>query len=113
VEFSSFIFVFLMIRRPPSSTLFPYTTLFRSHPEADLDEAGTDVVRVVADLQREDVVRRRLPQLVLVAADVPPESNELRVAGGERSEEHTSELQSRRDLVCRLLLEKKKNTNRF
>src|SRR5204862_3291917 len=83
VEFSSFIFVFLMIRRPPSSTLFPYTTLFRSHPEADLDEAGTDVVRVVADLQREDVVRRRLPQLVLVAADVPPESNELRVAGGE------------------------------
>src|SRR5690349_23374978 len=67
-----------MIRRPPRSTLFPYTTLFRSRLEADRRQS------------------RGHP-----AAD-------MAVAGGGRSEEHTSELQSRRDLVCRLLLEKKK-----
>src|SRR6266496_6234658 len=70
-----FFFFFLMIRRPPRSTLFPYTTLFRSfeddhNPGAEADAGGASVL--------------------------------------ERSEEHTSELQSRRDLVCRLLLEKKK-----
>src|SRR2546422_7913440 len=73
-----------MIRRPPRSTLFPYTTLFRSDP-ARLDER-----RCVG-------TRRR--------ADVPA----LRI-GDHRSEEHTSELQSRLHLVCRLLLEKKKKT---
>src|SRR2546422_5608012 len=70
-----------MIRRPPRSTLFPYTTLFRSHR-----------AHRPARALRQRVLRRRLPQ--------PP-----------RSEEHTSELQSRLHLVCRLLLEKKKNTN--
>src|SRR6266496_4699181 len=70
-----FFFFFLMIRRPPRSTLFPYTTLFRSHGAG---HGGHD----------------RL-------------ANNGR--GNVRSEEHTSELQSRRDLVCRLLLEKKKN----
>src|SRR5438874_10609465 len=80
-------FFFLLIRRPPSSTLFPYTTLFRS-----LRAAGP---------------------LVLAR---PPEPGRLRSQlehgdlVGVRSEEHTSELQSRRDLVCRLLLEKKKST---
>src|SRR5690349_23940206 len=69
-----------MIRRPPRSTLFPYTTLFRSRERAHLP--------LVVD--REGRIGHR-------AADVPA-----------RSEEHTSELQSRRDLVCRLLLEKKK-----
>src|SRR2546422_3971860 len=74
-----------MIRRPPRSTLFPYTTLFRSH-------------RVRAGLAGAGVERRRR----LLAAAVPC------VGAAWRSEEHTSELQSRLHLVCRLLLEKKK-----
>src|SRR5438552_7497298 len=74
----SFLFFFLMIRRPPRSTLFPYTTLFRSA------EAGRDLRGVLG-------VEARVGR---------PE--------GERSEEHTSELQSPDHLVCRLLLEKKK-----
>src|SRR5438034_8779783 len=75
-----------MIRRPPRSTLFPYTTLFRSPPQL---------------LQR----RRNLflPRLERGAHLAP------RLQLGRRSEEHTSELQSHSDLVCRLLLEKKKN----
>src|SRR5438445_3709131 len=71
-----------MIRRPPRSTLFPYTTLFRSELHPRLEE--------VPDLRLD---------VVLV---------EQRRLGGDRSEEHTSELQSRQYLVCRLLLEKKK-----
>src|SRR5438034_8051591 len=70
-------FFFLMIRRPPRSTLFPYTTLFRSPRRARPRRGG----RRPASLGRDDLVR---------------------------SEEHTSELQSHSDLVCRLLLEKKK-----
>src|SRR3712207_7239072 len=81
---------FLMIRRPPRSTLCPYTTLFRSHHAA---------------------------RLVILLADLPPPAARMRAFGqcllclselmvGERSEEHTSELQSRQYLVCRLLLEK-------
>src|SRR6185312_17119505 len=73
-----FFFFFLMIRRPPRSTLFPYTTLFRSP------------------------ARGR-------GSSCCPRSRTHRGCG--RSEEHTSELQSRSDLVCRLLLEKKKNKN--
>src|SRR5687768_18357965 len=95
-----------MIRRPPRSTLFPYTTLFRS----DEPEAGRLVLGLpLADL-REDVVRP--------IVDHPFELGESRVAGvlhareGPRSEEHTSELQSRLHLVCRLLLEKKKKTTK-
>src|SRR5205809_6163995 len=79
---SSHLFFFLMLRRPPRSTLFPYTTLFRSQPagfrsgrRGDPGESGTGF--------------RPLPRVA-------------------RSEEHTSELQSRLHLVCRLLLEKKK-----
>src|SRR5256885_3871569 len=83
-----------MIRRPPRSTLFPYTTLFRSHGR------GKNVVR-------------RLPFVhVVVRVDEPvlaaPSAEDL--AG--RSEEHTSELQSPCNLVCRLLLEKKKKTRK-
>src|SRR2546428_4817965 len=83
-------FFFLMIRRPPRSTLFPYTTLFRSRR---FRRAG-------------DVAALRAPLVLVRGADAPS-----RRAGSEalRSEEHTSELQSRSDLVCRLLLEKKKN----
>src|SRR2546421_3724762 len=74
-----------MIRRPPRSTLFPYTTLFRSHFPRDL--AGSDVERAQKTLR---LHTGRGPR------------------AAARSEEHTSELQSRSDLVCRLLLEKKK-----
>src|SRR5256884_3161725 len=86
-------FFFLMIRRPPRSTLFPYTTLFRSPP------FPARAVPVV-------------DQLALVHEQVfthsPPTVKRVRVKSRGRSEEHTSELQSRLHLVCRLLLEKKK-----
>src|SRR5437899_9450385 len=89
---------FLMIPRPPRSTLFPYTTLFRSqrrHGAMSLDVAGAD----------------RLPLARIGDDDVAePLLEILEVVGETRSEEHTSELQSLRHLVCRLLLEKKKNT---
>src|SRR5437868_14513084 len=75
--FFFFLFFFLMIRRPPRSTLFPYTTLFRSRA-------------VPEGRGRHSVAHGQAPR-------------------AHRSEEHTSELQSRFDLVCRLLLEKKKN----
>src|SRR3712207_7214659 len=88
-----------MIRRPPRSTLFPYTTLFRS----GLERAPA---RDLGDVQRHRAVREAasLVDLGLLRARDD-------VAGGQlhlRSEEHTSELQSRQYLVCRLLLEKKK-----
>src|SRR3989442_6125071 len=72
-----------MIRRPPRSTLFPYTTLFRSHPDPRVADLGE--------------LRDRIRPVVKA----------------ERSEEHTSELQSRPHLVCRLLLEKKKATTGY
>src|SRR3712207_8285279 len=91
-----------MIRRPPRSTLFPYTTLFRSVVAIAPAEGGAllDGERVDAHVAhpRGDHVRERaLPAGVALQRD------------GARSEEHTSELQSRQYLVCRLLLEKKKN----
>src|SRR2546430_15192474 len=78
-------FFFLMIRRPPRSTLFPYTTLFRSKIEILhlMETLGIDSVNI------------GLP------------------GAGPRSEEHTSELQSQSNLVCRLLLEKKKKNNKL
>src|SRR5262245_65785064 len=78
---SFLLFCFLMILRPPRSTLFPYTTLFRSRPTACLAHDGG------------------APQFAALGG---------LVSYGARSEEHTSELQSLRHLVCRLLLEKKK-----
>src|SRR5260370_27671970 len=83
-----------MIRRPPRSTLFPYTTLFRSEAERRVD--------VVIDGQpfTAYIWPEKLAKPVLYP---------LRTARGMRSEEHTSELQSHLNLVCRLLLEKKKN----
>src|SRR3712207_8235174 len=91
------VFFFLMIRRPPRSTLFPYTTLFRSPGAAD-QPWHRDFPAPEATTKG-----RRLNSLAfnLTAIDSRPE---------HRSEEHTSELQSRQYLVCRLLLEKKKNT---
>src|SRR3712207_7601312 len=96
-----FVLFFLMIRRPPRSTLFPYTTLFRSlpaitaiydhhvrHGTGSFEETPPDLAEMTARFAR--VRQASCPWLV-------------------RSEEHTSELQSRQYLVCRLLLEKKKN----
>src|SRR5438874_8329037 len=87
-----------MIRRPPRSTLFPYTTLFRSY-------GGSH--RRGRRLQRADFFRGPLDSIR--AKDKPWFPPLLTALSSLRSEEHTSELQSRRDLVCRLLLEKKKN----
>src|SRR2546422_4377121 len=86
-----------MIRRPPRSTLFPYTTLFRSR----LRPGGDQGVQEVAVLGIQEDRPEVFLVVVVVAQEIP---GELRY----RSEEHTSELQSRLHLVCRLLLEKKK-----
>src|SRR5439155_23713900 len=91
---------FLVIRRPPSSTLFPYTTLFRSYvPRATLLPAQSLEVRQEAPLNPSAT------QMFTGAATASRSPRRL-----ERSEEHTSELQSRGHLVCRLLLEKKKTS---
>src|SRR2546430_3513842 len=89
-----------MIRRPPRSTLFPYTTLFRSHVTRQGHGVGTG-----AGAEARCQVRRLGVGRVDVAA--LPENRLLAIAR-YRSEEHTSELQSQSNLVCRLLLEKKK-----
>src|SRR3712207_8960533 len=89
-----------MIRRPPSSTLFPYTTLFRSAP-AD-QRSGSRA----ADMSRRRHPRPGFPPAGQAAAH-PARAKRVGSAPA-RSEEHTSELQSRQYLVCRLLLEKKK-----
>src|SRR3712207_8136594 len=101
-------FFFLMIRRPPRSTLFPYTTLFRSAVDVVVAEEG-DLVGEAAE-----------PVLAEGTAEAVEDERAGDGAGGgcqddpgegeARSEEHTSELQSRQYLVCRLLLEKKKQT---
>src|SRR5687768_18331749 len=95
-----------MIRRPPRSTLFPYTTLFRSkrmeYPLATKDEQGR--LRVGAAVGVGPDADERAAALVGAQVDVLV----VDTAHGHRSEEHTSELQSRLHLVCRLLLEKKK-----
>src|SRR3712207_7382940 len=92
-----------MIRRPPRSTLFPYTTLFRSHGPAARRGARPAARR----LRR----RPRAPCSVLQRAQVDHLAVAVQV--DHRSEEHTSELQSRQYLVCRLLLEKKKKIYRL
>src|SRR2546427_8646923 len=94
---SLFFFFFLMIRRPPRSTLFPYTTLFRSVPGEQVAGEPGQVVEI----------ERRGARLV-GPVPAPRLGGEERQLAGERSEEHTSELQSQSNLVCRLLLEKKK-----
>src|SRR5258707_5536629 len=100
-----------MIRRPPRSTLFPYTTLFRSRGLGEVGRAlQGDLSRVRVDPAGEGD-RRLLGEGS--AAEIPrlrPAGRGLEVGGQGRSEEHTSELQSRQYLVCRLLLEKKKKT---
>src|SRR3712207_8721220 len=88
-----------MIRRPPRSTLFPYTTLFRSNNRGSAYLAKGELDRAIADL---DQAIRLNPQIPMAF------SNRGFAYLQKRSEEHTSELQSRQYLVCRLLLEKKK-----
>src|SRR5690349_23357026 len=88
-----------MIRRPPRSTLFPYTTLFRSH---DHSEGAADRGSQEAHGGRHAAIHRAQQAGPRSPGGIRPRRR------GIRSEEHTSELQSRRDLVCRLLLEKKK-----
>src|SRR3712207_8815557 len=99
-----------MIRRPPRSTLFPYTTLFRSHPRVkEVREHGGGVVAPDHEvLYRLDADPELLGEHRDRAVLVEPGHRGEALAG--RSEEHTSELQSRQYLVCRLLLEKKTNT---
>src|SRR3712207_7087184 len=102
-----------MIRRPPRSTLFPYTTLFRSDEEAEgLRQRLSAQEARLAEL-RDDVLEARLLNVriaeltdVVTELVLPLHQREI----DPRSEEHTSELQSRQYLVCRLLLEKKNNT---
>src|SRR2546422_1910277 len=102
--FRLFFFFFLMIRRPPRSTLFPYTTLFRSSAATALgrqgargDDPSITLRCMISRFDYGDVRYFRMARTVL---------------GRARSEEHTSELQSRLHLVCRLLLEKKKKPQR-
>src|SRR2546430_8924641 len=91
-----------MIRRPPRSTLFPYTTLFRSHGGDSMSSASAPSSATAPASKRKwtteqiDAIRATGCSLLVSAA------------AGSRSEEHTSELQSQSNLVCRLLLEKKK-----
>src|SRR2546421_12203608 len=92
------LFFFLMIRRPPRSTLFPYTTLFRSRGAR-------------AGVSRGAALERARGGAPAVSAAVQLAAHTRSGAVSGRSEEHTSELQSRSDLVCRLLLEKKKRSD--
>src|SRR2546425_8258957 len=95
-----------MIRRPPISTLFPYTTLFRSFCRKDFQES-----RLAEATSTSKIVAFMCPSLFLRAQggwDTPLPARDIGCKGLDRSEEHTSELQSLASLVCRLLLEKKK-----
>src|SRR2546422_2878496 len=89
-----------MIRRPPRSTLFPYTTLFRS----DTADVNATVGQVAA-------LARQGSEIVRITVDRDEAAGAVPHIKDKRSEEHTSELQSRLHLVCRLLLEKKKNAH--
>src|SRR5258707_7563398 len=92
-----------MIRRPPRSTLFPYTTLFRSQEklmQESLHHSGLQNNRATVDEQNDSCLQR-----------AEASGRQLSFCSSTRSEEHTSELQSRQYLVCRLLLEKKTNTH--
>src|SRR5256886_12654234 len=101
-----FLFFFLMIRRPPRSTLFPYTTLFRSGRSAEIALRLPSLEEVRAAL------RAATRGLVETADSIAGSQRDLGERTGDRSEEHTSELQSQSNLVCRLLLEKKKKAPR-
>src|SRR3712207_8252143 len=102
-----------MIRRPPRSTLFPYTTLFRSPKASRMRPRGSQMSRY----GKGSCDRVQAPVILIAmlgrAAKASTFGRSAKGWAGGRSEEHTSELQSRQYLVCRLLLEKKKNMNRL
>src|SRR3712207_9009686 len=98
-----------MIRRPPRSTLFPYTTLFRSECRAKRRRRHCRLGTVVRN--RNDIGREPTRPYDFERAARSPKVTLGCAVDGARSEEHTSELQSRQYLVCRLLLEKKKTKN--
>src|SRR5258707_7506460 len=94
-----------MIRRPPRSTLFPYTTLFRSPAvEQWIDSQNAYTDAVMSGFRDHGAIIKRVGQLALTST----QRSNPQIVATVRSEEHTSELQSRQYLVCRLLLEKKK-----
>src|SRR3712207_8255931 len=93
------VFFFLMIRRPPRSTLFPYTTLFRSLIAL--------LIRTLSDQRPEDIAKANLYFIDKIGMSQHLAQTRSNGLASMRSEEHTSELQSRQYLVCRLLLEKK------
>src|SRR3712207_7015408 len=102
-----------MIRRPPRSTLFPYTTLFRSHCVVERDVRGVDppvhlIGRASTDDGAGDTGPREGPRHGELREGAAQALGDRLQPVDQRSEEHTSELQSRQYLVCRLLLEKKK-----
>src|SRR3712207_8570647 len=102
-----------MIRRPPRSTLFPYTTLFRSLVRCALP---TTSAHEISAIQTQGIRQPSYGQVctgfIIAWSNAPAvTAQERRARAMHRSEEHTSELQSRQYLVCRLLLEKKKNIN--
>src|SRR2546427_2279096 len=97
---------FLMIRRPPRSTLFPYTTLFRSTPIFYLADTAWNGALLSTSSEWDQYTRERARQKFTEVDSKAP-------FHAVRSEEHTSELQSQSNLVCRLLLEKKKTTKRI
>src|SRR3712207_8428914 len=99
-----------MIRRPPRSTLFPYTTLFRSSSlrNASAERRGAVMMAAYDPTEKHEIVPAQTAPTLLLRAYWTFYNRTNR-----RSEEHTSELQSRQYLVCRLLLEKKKNTNSY
>src|SRR5207249_11037510 len=95
-----------LLRRPPRPTLFPYTTLFRSHARGWLRaRCGFDIKQIASEYR---ALRASVLSLWTAACQPEPPDLSDMIRFNERSEEHTSELQSRFDLVCRLLLEKKK-----
>src|SRR2546430_7641108 len=94
-----------MIRRPPRSTLFPYTTLFRSGLKRGIEAAVDAVTQELKKVSKSTKDKKEIAQVATVASN-----NDKTI--GNRSEEHTSELQSQSNLVCRLLLEQKKQIAR-
>src|SRR5947209_11493839 len=99
-----------MIRRPPRSTLFPYTTLFRSEPSNKLGDLLCNHLQLAPT---EATTLLSFPPLMRMYFVSKISSQVSAIVRAYRSEEHTSELQSRQYLVCRLLLEKKKQENQY
>src|SRR5687767_15316270 len=103
-----YVVCFMVVGRPPRSTLFPYTTLFRSSFDKGGDHPGIFIVDEIIEVFLDGGARLIAAGDDVAQADVAVEHQCIGYGRAERSEEHTSELQSLAYLVCRLLLEKKK-----